>query len=195
MAKIFDGGEDLTCASAAASGMCVMIVSNSPQACTCSCPPDGSGPVCQNNDAGLQRTLNDASFTCTSAAVSGMCPFVAANAPGMCGCSCPEDEHGHRRNNRRLAEVVCTPQAGLASISGSSDDTEEDVVTGIITGGSTDLELMHDGTEQVVGIFFPCSGCFLRMRRGALGSSSNSWTFWVLGCDYLRFETVSSLLS
>eukprot|EP01045_Picozoa_sp_COSAG04_P033696 COSAG04_NODE_7076_length_1196_cov_1.278031_1_plen_210_part_00 len=62
VAKIFDGGEDLTCASAAASGMCVMIVSNSPQACTCSCPPDGSGPVCQNNDAGLQRTLNDASL-------------------------------------------------------------------------------------------------------------------------------------
>jgi hypothetical protein len=150
--KIFGDGPDVSCVSAAASGMCAVILANSPLACTCSCPTDGSGPVCQNDDAGLQEALGDDSFTCTSAATSGMCSVVQANAPGMCGCSCPDDDDGHRR---QMGEAVCTPQVGLASIAGSEHDSEESVSTGVITSDSTDLELMHDEAEQVVGIYFP----------------------------------------
>ena len=42
---IFGEGDDLSCASAAASQMCSMIVANSAEICACSCPADGSGSV------------------------------------------------------------------------------------------------------------------------------------------------------
>eukprot|EP01051_Picozoa_sp_SAG22_P019576 SAG22_NODE_3660_length_1587_cov_3.115591_2_plen_199_part_01 len=83
------GDEDLTCTSAAASGMCSIIEANGgTNFCGCSCPEDGSGPVCHNDDAGLAAAFGDPAFTCPSAAISGMCGLVEANAPGMCGCSC-----------------------------------------------------------------------------------------------------------
>ena len=118
--KVF--GDGFTCVSAAASGMCSLVTANAPLACTCSCPPDGTGAVCHNDDAGLAAAFGDPSFTCTSAATSGMCSLVEANAPGMCGCSCDDD--GHRRN---LAEVLCTPLEGVTSVTGRPDDSEENV--------------------------------------------------------------------
>eukprot|EP01052_Picozoa_sp_SAG31_P039928 SAG31_NODE_5653_length_2403_cov_1.310330_1_plen_361_part_10 len=97
------GGEDLTCSSAAGNGMCGVIVSNAAEnPCACSCPTDGSGPICHDDDAGLQEAFGDPSFTCTSASVSGMCAVVDRNAPGMCGCSCDANPNGgHRRSHRR----------------------------------------------------------------------------------------------
>eukprot|EP01045_Picozoa_sp_COSAG04_P033230 COSAG04_NODE_6796_length_1253_cov_5.317308_2_plen_155_part_00 len=52
--KIF--GEGFSCVSAAASQMCSLIIANSPRACTCSCPMDGSESVCTNNDARSWRS-------------------------------------------------------------------------------------------------------------------------------------------
>ena len=118
--KVF--GDGFTCVSAAASAMCGVVTANAPLACTCSCPPDGTGPVCHNDDAGLAATFGDPSFTCTSAATSGMCSVVEANAPGMCGCSCDSD--GHRRN---MGEMLCTPLEGVTTVTSGVDDSEENV--------------------------------------------------------------------
>ena len=120
--KVF--GDGFTCISASASAMCVLVTANAPLACTCSCPPDGTGAVCHNNDAGLVETFGDPSFTCTSAAMSGMCGLVEANAPGMCGCSCSDDGDGHRRN---MGEMLCTPLEGVATVTSRADDSEENV--------------------------------------------------------------------
>ena len=116
--KVF--GDGFTCVSAAASAMCALVTANSPLACTCSCPPDGSGTVCHNDDAGLAAAFGDLSFTCTSAATSGMCSLVDANAPGMCGCSCTDG--GHRR-----AQALCTPLQGVVSVGSRADSSEENV--------------------------------------------------------------------
>ena len=94
------GDPAFTCAEAVATSMCAVVVANAPGACSCACPTDGSGPVCHNDDEGLAAAFGDPSFTCTSAAVAGMCSVVDANAPGMCGCSCGAiaPGEGHRRS-------------------------------------------------------------------------------------------------
>lgn len=64
----------------------------------------------------------------------------------------------------RLAGVVAVlatlsvPARGaqvIASVQGAQDDSEEDVRDGTMYMDSSDLELMNDGNEQVVGIRFP----------------------------------------
>eukprot|EP01052_Picozoa_sp_SAG31_P023130 SAG31_NODE_1884_length_6996_cov_4.386835_2_plen_527_part_00 len=108
LSQIFGDGDGISCASAAAAGTCGVILQNSREVCGCSCPSDGSGPVCHNDDARLAEIFGDSTVTCTSAATSGSCAVVEANAPGICSCSCGrvgssepgdgDDDSGHRRN-------------------------------------------------------------------------------------------------
>jgi hypothetical protein len=45
--------------------------------------------------------------------------------------------------------------SGIDSIVATTDDAEEDLATGVMYGTSSDLEIMHDGGEQVVAVRFP----------------------------------------
>ena len=57
-----------------------------------------------------------------------------------------------------VALTIPAPVRGgqiIASVQSRADDSEEDVRDGSMYMDSSDLELMDDGNEQVVGIRFP----------------------------------------
>jgi hypothetical protein len=47
------------------------------------------------------------------------------------------------------------PITATAEVTATTDDAEQDIDTGVMYGTSSDLELMHDGGEQLVAVRFP----------------------------------------
>eukprot|EP01052_Picozoa_sp_SAG31_P022092 SAG31_NODE_1741_length_7387_cov_6.330132_5_plen_640_part_00 len=168
LSELFE--EDTTCASAAAAEMCSVVLASSSTACGCSCPNDGSGPVCSNDDEALAQAFEDNSVTCASAAIAGMCDVVIATAPaGTCGCSCGamDGDGGGGMHLRSLQSAPAAPAQFLpaANVYFSPTcpwDTVDDQVQAVSTAccsERTPCTATADGLPQECT--FECSRIFL----------------------------------
>lgn len=94
-------------------------------------------------------SLHALQFTVAQTALSWQ-PGDVVCAPGQmagAGTACEQCSEG-----RAAANSIRTSSAEVNS--DRSSGAEEDVLTSIVYLGSSDLELMHDGSEQLVGVLF-----------------------------------------
>ena len=78
------------------------------------------------------------------------------NAQSSCPYSCGRDGRCPGYGAATAAgSSPCVPMEGSVSVTGREDDAEEVVGEGTMNVGSSDLELTHDGGEQLIAVRFP----------------------------------------